>query len=312
MGVVLILTLSVLLLTIAGVYDPQVTLWLIEHNIEWFSEFQGQTLFEGDWPGASDFAIIYIVTGFVLYFTAWRHPQRQRLWPWRAHLGFIVTSGLVTGLGIVHSLKWVLGRARPHLVLRKGMDYSEFYEFGPHFVGDGVFFGSFPSGHTAAVFMLMTLAYILIADPLFERKHRLLGWAVAAFTLASSSLMILGRAMSAHHWLGDNLATIALGWPLMHWLYFHLLKIPQQRLYFARHGRPLPAPSGWEFVLCWYAFWVTLAVMGCFFALHAVLLGRHQWMLVFVPVGIPLAMSAFRRGKRYYFDVINKLDNISP
>jgi membrane-associated phospholipid phosphatase len=159
---VLVLAMIVIMAVLAR-YDYEWTIWLNQHRVEWLDEFMGRTLFEGEGFGGGDGAMLFLAAAFFLYFYAWLRPGSQRLERWRPYLGFILSTGFTCGFLMVHGLKLAQGRARPGLVFTKVLAYSEWYEFGRHFVTEGLYGGSLPSGHTAIVLSFLTLAYILLA-----------------------------------------------------------------------------------------------------------------------------------------------------
>jgi len=168
----------------------------------------------------------------------------------------------------VHSLKWVLGRARPWDVLDGGeLPFTHWYEFGAHYVTDGVYRGSFPSGHVAAAFMLMAVAYALAADPLLTRRWRVAGWILGAFVLAFAGAMGVANGMSRSHWVSDGLGSVALAWPVLHVLYFHVLRVPAQRK-LAAMGTHVARPY-WEARLCAWGFCALLGLMAIALGIRA-------------------------------------------
>jgi hypothetical protein len=85
--------LTVILLmcgALIGRYDYQWTLFLNQYKIEAFANFMGQTIFEGENLGASDFAVFYMLTIVGLYVYTERHPQDARWALWRPHIRFAV------------------------------------------------------------------------------------------------------------------------------------------------------------------------------------------------------------------------------
>ena len=107
---------GVLVLPLLQPFDQQWTVWLHEHGSKELGLWMGRTMFEGKLPGASDPAIILLLASLVVYVRSWSVHASQRLIRWRPFLGFIVTTALAGSLGVVHSLKWVIGRARPYEV----------------------------------------------------------------------------------------------------------------------------------------------------------------------------------------------------
>jgi membrane-associated phospholipid phosphatase len=270
---------------ITGV-DYRWTLFLGQHRWRRLSDFMGRTLFEGELPGGGDPVVVMLLIILVCYFLAWQKSDSSVLRSWRPQLGFVVTAALTAGIFLVHSTKWVLGRARPHLVLNDGFPFSQWYKFGPLFVTDGIFRGSFPSGHTAAVFLLMTFAYILSADPSYRLRRRLVGWAWGGITLAFSLAMGIGRCMSLSHWISDVVGIIFLSWITMHTLYFWILRVPDQVRFYEINGRFADMPRFWELRLCWNFFFVFLGLMGIMIGLRAIQLHHDQWLAMFTLIGV--------------------------
>ena len=156
---IVLIFLGIILLIISGYYDKSLTLWMNKNLSQIFGELTRRTMFEGNLPGLSDPFIIFLIISLFLYIKSWNY-NNSKLCRWRPYLGFIVFSTFVGSLGMVHSLKWLIGRARPYEVWNQNWKYSEWYEFGPHFITEGIYKGSFPSGHTAVVISAITLSYV--------------------------------------------------------------------------------------------------------------------------------------------------------
>jgi membrane-associated phospholipid phosphatase len=274
------------------------TQWLVKHNHALFSNFIGRTIFEGNLPGASDFVVISQVAIVVLFVLAWTRPHTFHwLQAWRPRLGFMTFYVLVSGVFFVHSTKWIWGRFRPNAVLSKGHPYSGWFELGPQFIGDGIFRGSFPSGHVAAAFSLMSLAYVL-AGTGQTRRQRFLGWWLGALVIFYSLAMAVGRAMTGSHWLSDCVASIAVGWMLLHLIYHWGLRVPEQCRYADRNGTPAPRPAWWEWHLSVNAFWASLGFWGCGIGLRAFAAGRSIWMVFLIPLWLALMFYGTVRLRR--------------
>ena len=205
-------------------FDQQWTVWLHEHGSKEFGLWMGRTMFEGKLPGASDPAIIFLLASLVVYVRSWSVHASQRLIRWRPFLGFIVTTALAGSLGVVHSLKWVIGRARPYEVWGENWPFSEWYEFGPHFITEGIYRGSFPSGHSAVILSLLTLSYIWFNQNPGHSRLRIMAIIWGLIVILMTGLMGIGRAVSASHWLTDSLGMILPTWAVLHLIFFHLLK----------------------------------------------------------------------------------------
>ncbi len=270
------------------------TLAISRHQVHWLSELMAQSLFEGELPGGSDGPVIFLALSLILYVIAWLRPPHTRLAHLRPHLGFIVTSGFINAVLLVHGLKFALGRARPDLVVKGGLAYSQFYQFGPHFIGDGVFNGSFPSGHTASVFALMSVAYLLALAPGRTKTWRLVGIGWAALVLGYSIVMGVARSMSMSHWIGDSLMTIFMCWLILHAVYFWGLRVPE-RICGQSDSRSLRVPPFWELRICWLLWWITLGWVSVTIGGRAFIKQPVPWLAVLIPAGIILLLFAGRK-----------------
>ena len=312
LGVILLLgTISMILVTLV---DFEWTKYLYEHRIVSFKDWMADSVFEGEMIGGSDLPIFFIIVSAFVYIIAWTSSitnltirskfsfllnflgKRPRLKDimnlWRPLLGFVLASSICIGM-FIHSLKWSIGRARPKYVIEKGMAYSEWYGFGPYFVADGPFRGSFPSGHTGTVILLMVLAYILF----FNTKSlwlKFFGIISALLTLSSAMLMLLARSMSFAHWISDSVMSIVSGWLIVHLLYFWILKIPKQREYLQKNEQPMPLPFFFAIRLCLTIFPVILGVMAVIIGLRALYLQNCPWLATMVPVGVFLVIFFLR------------------
>jgi membrane-associated PAP2 superfamily phosphatase len=232
-----------------------------------FAGFARRTLFQGQLPGATDPAALLALGILGAYLLAGSRRASRRLREARPVLGYLLASALLAGLAVVEALKLMLGRARPLDVLsRQHLPYTDWYQLGSLHVTAGLFRASFPSGHTAAVFTILALAYALGFDPAAGRRARTAGAALALLSLAAAGAMTGANAMGGSHWLSDGLGAIGLVWLLVHQLYFRVLDVPGQRRYLLAHGQGPPLPRFWEARLCAAAVLTlagaTLALLG--------------------------------------------------
>jgi len=265
------------------------TVYLAEHRWDPAVSVLRRTLFEGEAPGGSDlpiFAALAVLYVYVLASAPRVRPELTRVRPW---LGFLVVSVLAAGLGVVHAIKWVLGRARPDSVLGgPHLPFTPWYVPGPHFVTEGIYRGSFPSGHTAAAFTFMAVAYVLAGDPFLARRWRMTGWVIGMLTLLFSAAMTVASSMARSHWLSDAIGVVGLVWILVHGLYFWGLRVPEQRRYARAHGRPPPLPGRWELRLCLLGFPALLGLIGVGLGLRALKLQPEPYLAILVPLGVGL------------------------
>ena len=286
-----ILIAMIVIMGVLAVYDYQWTIWLNDHRVAWLGEFMGRTIFEGEGFGGGDAAVLFMAAALCLYIFAWANPGHKRLEEWRPYLGFITSAGFICGLFMVHSLKWVMGRARPGLVFTGGLAYSEWYEFGPHFVTEGMYRGSFPSGHTAAVLVFLTPAYIFLASPEQSRLRRVAGLTWGFLSLSYAVLMAIARTMILSHWLSDCVFSIFFGWVIIHILYFWVLRVPDQETHYRHQGIHTTSPKFWELRLCLLLSPVILGGMAMVIGARSLWEYSALWLGVLIPAG--LFMVAF-------------------
>ncbi len=294
-GVISLIALNTMLLIAIAPVDYEWTVWLYENRWPRFGEFMKQTLFEGSPFGGSDLAILFQIFAVCAYFYIATGQKLARFQRWRPMFGYLVICALVIGLEMVQSSKWLIGRARPYIVLKDELPFTHWYEFGPHFVSDGPFFGSLFSGHTTVVFLLMAFAYLLAGHPRSLWQTKMLGGAWASLTIVYAMLMAIGRCMTRDHWLSDGLAAIGVAWVMMHLLYFQILRIPEQVDYWHQHGNFPSLPNYWELRLCLQALMVILGIMGVVIGLRSLWLQKAPWLLVLV---IPAAWAVYYWGKQ--------------
>ncbi|HEX7929214.1 MAG TPA: phosphatase PAP2 family protein, partial [bacterium] len=238
-----------------------------------------------------------------------RAEPGSRLTAWRPVLGYWFVSALAAGLGAVHTLKWVMGRPRPYSVLgREHLPYSEWYQVGSHYVTEGIYRGSFPSGHTAAVFILMTLVYAYGANPAAPAPRRSLMWPLGAAVLAYTASMGIASAMARSHWLSDAIAATGMVWVLIHALYFLVLRVPEQQGHLARHRHLLSMPSYWELRFCGWGFIALLGMLAVGLGVRAFWEQSPPYLAVLIPLGVLLWWLGFPRARRVIRLLHERLD----
>lgn len=287
-----------LLLLLAAFVDYAATHQLAQIPAGRLVEFMKRSVFDGHPPGANDLVITYLLAVAVIY--GLLHFNKKPPWlraSWRPEAGFVLTAALVVSLFMVHGLKYTVGRARPSAVFSGEQPFTVWFQPGPHLLSNGHFDAAFPSGHTALTFILMTMAYVLAADSHRPRQLRRIGWLVGGLALGLSLLMGVMRCVTAHHWLTDILASIGLGWLVMHWVYFNLLCIPKQRQYWLVHGKGPNLPPAWELRLCVYILMTVTGLMGIVIALREIFYGSHPlWALLLLPGMAGLIIGWYQSG----------------
>ena len=292
--------LAVLLLGAAAVLagatavDYPLTKWLGENSWPAFAEFMSRSLFEGERPGGGDPVVVFFIGVICVYMLSLRPTSPERIAAWRPALGFMLVGAVLTAVIYVHTLKWLLARARPYLVFDGQYPFSVWFEIGPHFVTEGLYRGSFFSGHTAQAFVMMVLAYALGGSPSAGRIWKVSGWLVGTVVTGYTLAMGMARCMNGAHWVTDVAGAMSISWVTLHILYFDILKVPQQQKYrqaLYRHGRLKP---GWELFLGLYLAAVALGTLVTGIGLRAVWIEHARWLTVLLVPGIPLAVWGVR------------------
>jgi len=309
--------LAVLLLSAVGMmgmltlFDFEGSRWIWERANPEFGDWTARTFFEGDAPGLSDLGICFLLVSLGLYLWSGRNSAPEWLQRERPYLSFIVLSALAGALGLVHGLKWVIGRARPHEVWLSDWPFTPWHGFGPHFVTEGIFFGSFPSGHTASVVTLLMLAYVLHSHPDL-RRWRVWAWLWGTVALAMSVTIAVGRVMTAHHWLTDCLGMILPIWTVLHWMFHRFLRTAEQREYIRMHGSYPPLPAYWELRFAGWGFLILLGAMGLVMGLRSVWLEVGIELLMLAPLGIGLIGYAWPRFRKLHETVLAAFFVVQP
>lgn len=299
-----LLLLIVLLLIASGIFLPHVDYtWTQELNRNaWpaFKNFFSRTIFQGDLPGAGDLPILGMILVAVFYIRAYLGPRSQALLRWRPALGFIIFGALVNALCFVHGTKWAMGRARPSVVFKKHLAFSDWYEFGPHFISEGAYRGSFPSGHTNSAFLLMLLAYALAGNPKHSLQTRLTGWFLGLGSLGFAASMAIARSMAFSHWISDGIIGMLLAWALIHINYFWILRVPEQNLYYSALPDPRKVPLLWELRLGIWVIGFTVGLVCLVFGMRAFFLPVSGWYVLLAPVGLSVSIFFAVLARRLY------------
>jgi len=306
-----LLLLFIILGVLFPAYDHDLTMRLRQLANPEFTGFMGRTLFQGDLPGGGDLVIFGMLLAVIGYLSGsfGRGPKLFRRW--LPSLGFALFGAIVSALCLVHGIKWVVGRARPSVVVSKGLAYTDWYQLGPHYITEGIYRGSFPSGHTLAALLILLGAYVLAGDRSHSLRLRAIGWGIGVLALGYAGGMSVARAMSLAHWLSDGILGILLGWMVMHACYFWILKVPQQnRRPELRETLPLLFELRLGLLAILTTFGVTCFLLGLrgFF-----LLGVHP-LLLLVPFGVGVGFWSGRKGLHLYrfFNNQLKADGTDP
>lgn len=297
--------LGLIAMAVVTPYDVPWTKWLSENGWHSVARFMDQSAFEGEPFGGGDIATIFIIVAICAYSFTWHVPISKRMVAWRPYFGIILAMGLLYEVGFVHGLKYMAGRARPNVVWADTHAFSAWYEFGNHFITEGRYRGSFPSGHTALAFIVVVPAYLLIADRSHARSTRMAGFALGVAALAYCGLMAACRSMSHSHWVSDCVFSFFSGLVILHLLHRNVLRIPQQVEYYRVHAAHPAAPLVWEFRLTLYLFLMWVGVMCVVFAMRAFWEQPVPWFALLAVPGVPLLVFTGRAASRFHSRVFD-------
>lgn len=289
-----ILAVGGLSLAVLTPFDYQLTLFLSSHDLELFADFFNRSVFNGDsQPGAGDFLYPLLLAALLLYLPSWlwKDAYIVTLGRFQAALlflrpltGFVLASAFCSALLFVHTVKQVVGRARPDDVFAGKMAFSAWYQNGSHFFVHGSYTGSLPSGHTATASISLIFVYVLLA--LLQKRYRRIGWGALALAVLFVFCMGFSRMMSASHWLTDVTFTLFAEWALIHIFFFWILKVPQQLDYLELHGRPQPRRTMFELRFCFHLLLACFGIWAFFTGLRSFGFEGWSWLLALCPAGL--------------------------
>ncbi len=299
-----IVMLGVLAMIPVTLHDYTWTVYLSEHRHEGFKNFMANSIFELEPIGGSDFPVLLLIAVLGLYLLSYlpslrsptarkafgipirlleRYPNFiNRLIRWRPYLGFMLIASICILVYTIHPIKWLVGRPRPRVVFGGEHPFSAWYLMGSHFISEGKYSGSFPSGHTASAFAFMVLAYVLAGTPQ-PRKWKILGYGVGFFAILLAILMAISRSMANAHWVTDCTFTIFFNWAIIHCI-FHW-GYPLNRLLVLQKSQKLTLPNYYELKLSGVLLLGVIGILFLGLGIRAVL---RQEILLFASLAIPI------------------------
>jgi membrane-associated phospholipid phosphatase len=297
-----ILCTGIIALAVLTPHDYAWTLYLSNHQKDGFAGFMNRSLFNGAvLPGAGDLTYPFLCIALLLYIPAWLWKfngggasLQTFLSAHRPLFGFILTSACTCSLLFTHTVKQIVGRARPDSVFRGDMAFSQWYESGSHFFTHGGYTGSLPSGHTATASITIIFAYALMAA-LGPGRRLWLGRLGLLLAVCFTALMGVARMMSASHWLTDVVFTLFSQWALIHLVFFRLLRIPEQQAYFLQNGRPAERPLFFELRLCLLLLLLCPGLWAFFTGLRSLRFEGWSWLFALTPAGLAWSLFALHR-----------------
>ncbi len=303
-------------LTLLLPYEIALVKFVSAHRANWFVELMGDSLFELEQPGGGDLLVIFLIISSVLYLMSSlvdsncsRLPPVARLQQvllakpkicaalrrHRLRLEFLVISSFCCSILMVKTLKWIMARPRPKLVLFGNESFSNWFEFGPFFLDGGLYRASFPSGHAALAVTLLGLAYLLIFS-FPEQRRRRGGLVLLVAVLLFAGAMATARVMSIAHWPSDVFFSIFAGWMLIHCLFFYGLRVVDWQQGDYRYRGDDWQPPAWRAVwICWYLSLGCLALVIVVVGVRHLFYDRWPWLAFFSCAALPLLFYALRQ-----------------
>lgn len=148
---------------------------------------------------------------------------------WRPYcLLVVLTTVIVSGILVNAVLKQYWGRPRPDQITNFGGQWAYRDVYRPGIPGQG---GSFPCGHCAMGFTLVSLFFL-------HRRSKLIAYAGGSAGIVLGSALSVTRIVQGAHFLTDTLWSLGLNLMVAAALYYLVLAIP------AGGARPADTPVG--------------------------------------------------------------------
>lgn len=224
-----------------GIYDLRISESFVSMTtsspfLTAYANFFDRTLFDGDRFGGQDISYILILITLAIYLVSYIPKIQDKLISSRKYSGFMLA--VILALAIINrGFKVLFARARPGVVTDDPSMYSHMWIFGKLSFTEALNHGSFTSGHTNVAIFLVVLAFISLRT---KKK----GIIIPTFilTIGYAILMALGRVFEGDHFLSDGFWSILIGILIAAWIYYGILKIPEQEA-----GNVLPYTKCEEF-----------------------------------------------------------------
>ena len=215
MAALAILFIGSIVFLVIGIKDFAWTYYLWRHPWPTFMQLMSRSLYEGDWPGASDIGTSLSIVAFLIWLKVRSDRKKEVL---TQGLRFVFTTGAVGWLITIQMFKWLVSRARPRTFESEVL--SSLYTghvniWLPGFMGwrgpRGYGWNSFPSGHVGTCAVLLSLVYLI------PRQKRLVRYGAASAVTVLTLAMAIARSMAGMHWLSDSVASFFMVWALIHY-----------------------------------------------------------------------------------------------
>lgn len=239
--------------------------------------FFNQNLYEHGIFGLADIVVTIGVVCVLIYGLSFT-PAGIRLQPFRAAAGYVLNAGVTAAVSIVHALKWMIARTRPHDVYHvhdpvKEPElelYTHWFEPGKFPLEVGFNRGAFPGGHVATMSVLLALVYFI------PERHARWRPAYVAVVIGAALIMAWYRMMDITHWATDNIGGLLVSLIVVYGLYtfIHFPSQHTRRLHpwtaSVDHRRP-----GWELLLMAATLLGSFAIAAVFVGLRIAFLEEN-------------------------------------
>jgi membrane-associated phospholipid phosphatase len=311
-----IVLLAAAAMTVLVPFEIPLTKFISAHRVNWFVELMGDSLFELEQPGGGDLVVIFLIVSVLLYVASSlvdtdcaRLPVLSRIQQallvrpaicdglrrYRLRLEFLLVSSFCCSILMVKTLKLIMARPRPKHILFGGEPFSNWYEFGPYFLDQGLYRASFPSGHAALAITLIGLAYVVIYSGSWQKRPTR-GTLLLLTILLFAAAMATARIMSIAHWPTDVAFSLFGGWLLIHCLFFYGLRVASVHGDSYRYRGQTDIPPAWRaFRLCWYLSLLCVAVATMVLGVRHFFSDRLPWLVLCSLGAVPLFAHAWRR-----------------
>ena len=187
------------------VFDANIASYLSAHTTPQFADFMSRSLFDGDAMGGGDVVTLAAIIALVMAcFLPGRFNQMAK------DAAIFAGAAVVLGGAVVHPLKQLTDRPRPSQT-----DVSTVGIIGhtKDKIEVRASRTSFPSGHTATMMGLATVAVMISTSPRLRGRRKLSVY-VASTAIVTAGAVAMGAARVARgdHWPTDVAASIVLGW----------------------------------------------------------------------------------------------------
>ena len=226
-----------------------------------FANFMNESYFNfnGDGFGGQDLSYILFIFALIIYLITLKPKDEEKHILTRIRSGFIIVSSIVLFV-FNRVIATFFARVNPKEALYNTHLYTSMLKFGNYSIPDAILKGCFTSGFTTLATIIITLAFISLTS---SNKLKI----VLNFIIFSSWGIIMGitRVVSGENYPTDVLWGYISGALLVIWIYFRLLRVPDQESgkfeIYSKYGE-----LRWGISFIFYGLCVGIVLIGIKFA----------------------------------------------